>query len=275
MSRLEVIYDAGSSLLHSKRIWLIHFVANPILFAGFVAWLFLPVATDFHLLLNGSVIIALVAAALVLHAGTLNFYSERQAAGHPLVREAFSRAIRNILAIAACSALIYVFWALLDCSAQWQLELPLYIRSLLPEFIRQHLEPWCFQIAIEGIVFAVRWVLIPGLVLPLLLEASDSGFRAFGKSGIAALKNSVKRSSYWLLLLIAAVAGLVAPSSLLEWTPEFKDPTLRLQVFSLIARISAAYILALASWLLVCALVGRLGRRVAIGGDDAARNSSA
>ena len=76
MSRFEILHDAGSSLLHSKRLWLIQFVANPLLFALFVGWLLLPVATEFHLLLNGLVIVVVAAAALVLHAGTLNFYSQ-------------------------------------------------------------------------------------------------------------------------------------------------------------------------------------------------------
>jgi hypothetical protein len=273
MSRLEIIHDAGSSLLHSKRIWLIQFVANPLLFAGFVAWLFLPVATDLHLLLNAAAIVGLTAAALVLHAGTLNFYSDQRRTAHPQLRDAFLRAIRNILAIAACSALVYLLWTLLDSTAERQLELPLYLRSLLPEFIRRHIEPWWFQICFEGIIFAVRWVLIPGLILPLLLEASDSGFRAVSKLGLAALKNSVKRASYWLILLFAAIAGLVAPSSLLEWTPEFKNPAVRLETFSLIARMSLAYVLALASWLLVCSLLSRFGRRVVA--DNTVGNSSA
>jgi hypothetical protein len=274
MSRLEIIHDAGSSLLRSKRIWLIQFVANPLLFAGFVAWLFLPVATDFHLLLNAAAIVGLTAAALVLHAGTLNFYSDQRRVAHPQLRDAFLRAIRNILAIAACSALVYLLWTLLDSTAERQLQVPLYLRSLLPEFIRRHIEPWWFQISFEGIIFAVRWVLIPGLILPLVLEASDSGFRAFSKLGVVALKNSVKRLSYWLILIFAAIAGLVAPSSLLEWTPAFKNSTVHIETISLIARISVAYVLALASWLLVCSLLTRFGRRVAAD-KDTVRNSAA
>ena len=124
-------------------------------------------------------------------------------------------------------------------------------------------------------MFAIRWVLIPGLVLPLLVEAANSGFRAFGKPGGAAVKNSAKRVSYWLVLLLAAVAGFIAPASLMEWSPEFKNPTLHLEAISLAARLSASYILAVASWLLVCSIVGRLSRPVTVAGSDAAGNSAA
>jgi hypothetical protein len=275
MSRFEVLHDAGSSLLQSKRVWLIQFVANPLLFALFVGWLLLPVATEFHLLLNGLVIVVFTAAALVLHGGALNFYSAQHGDENAAARVAFGRAARNIFAVAACAALIFALWALLDSTESLQLTLPFYVRSLLPEFIRQHLEPSWFQIALEGIVFAIRWVLIPGLVLPLLVEAANSGFRAFGKPGGAAVITSVKRVSYWLVLLLAAVAGFIAPASLMEWSPEFKNPTLHLEAISLAARLSASYILAVASWLLVCSIVGRLSRTAAVTAGDAAGNPAA
>jgi hypothetical protein len=275
MSRFEILHDAGSSLLHSKRVWLIQFVANPLLFALFVGWLLLPVATEFHLLLNGLVILIFAAAALILHAGTLNFYSAQHGDEHPAARVAFGRAARNIFAVAASAALIFVFWALLDSTESVQLTLPFYVRSLLPEFIRRYLDPRWFQISLEGIVFAIRWVLIPGLVLPLLVEAANSGFRAFGKLGGAAVKNSTKRVSYWLVLFLAAAAGFIAPASLMEWSPEFKNPTLHLEAISLAARLSASYILAVASWLLVCSIVGRLSGTVTVTASDASGNPAA
>jgi hypothetical protein len=275
MPRFEILHDAGSSLLRSKRVWLIQFVGNPLLFALFAGWLLLPVATEFHLLLNGLVVVILVAAALVLHAGTLNFYAGQDRGENPAAHTAFSRAVRNILAVAACAALIFVLWALLDLTEPWQAGLPPYVRSLLPVFIRRHLEPWWFQLALDGIVFVIRWVLIPGLVLPLVLEAAGAGFRAFGKGGYIALKNSAKQVNYWLVLLLAAVVGYVAPASLMEWTPDFKNPTLHLEAISLAARLSASYVLALASWLLVCSIVGRLSQPIAVGGSDASGNSAA
>ena len=275
MSRFEILHDAGSSLLHSKRVWLIQFVANPLLFALFVGWLLLPVATEFHLLLNGLVIVVFSAAVLVLHAGTLNFYSEQGRDENHVARVAFGRAARNIFGVAVCAAVIFVLWALLDATESLQLTLPFYVRSLLPEFIRQRLDPRWFQISLEGIVFAIRWVLIPGLVLPLIVEAASSGFSAFGKLGGAALKNSTKRASYWLVLLLAAMAGFIAPASLMEWSPEFKNPTLHLEAISLAARLSASYILAVASWLLVCSIVGRLSRPVSVAASDASGNPAA
>jgi hypothetical protein len=275
MPRFEILHDAGSSLLHSKRVWLIQFVGNPLLFVFFVGWLLLPVGTEFHLLLNGVMIVALVAVALILHAGTLCFYSEQDRREHPLVRSAFLRAVRNIFAIAACVGLVFVLWAVLDSSEHLQLNLPFYVRSLLPGFVRSHLAVWWFQIALDGIAFAIRWIVIPGLILPLIVEAANSGFRAFGKLGRTALKNSVKRASYWVVLLLAAVAGFVAPASLLDWTPESKNPTLDLEAFGLIARLSASYVLAVASWLLVCSIAGRFSRPAAAIGGDTPGNSAA
>src|SRR5277367_6020006 len=116
MPRFETFHDAGSSLLHSKRVWLIQLVGNALLFVLFAGWLLLPVATELHVLLNALAIVALVAAALVLHAGTLNFYSGQIRDGHAPIYSAFRRAVRNILAIAACAGLLFALWALLDSS---------------------------------------------------------------------------------------------------------------------------------------------------------------
>jgi hypothetical protein len=275
MSRFEFLRDAGSSLLQSKRVWLIQFAGNPLLFAFFVGWLLLPVGTELHILLNGVVIVALVAVALILHAGTLNFYAEQNRNEHLLARFAFLRALRNIFAIAVCVGSVFVFWSLFDYSEHWQLTLPFYVRSLLPGFARSHLSVWWFQIVLDAIVLAIRWIVIPGLILPVIAEATNSGFRAFGKLGLEALKNSVKRASYWLVLLFAAVVGSLAPASLLDWTPEFRNPTLHLEAFSLIVRLSASYIVAVASWLLVCSIVGRFSRFGAAIGADAPGNSAA
>jgi hypothetical protein len=275
MPRIEIFHDAGSSLLNSKRVWLIQLVGNALLFGLFAGWLLLPVATELHVLLNAVAILTLAAAWLVLHAGTLSFYSEQKLSEHPLIRSAFGRAVKNIFAIGACVGLLFALWGLLDLSEPRQLALPFYVRSLLPDFIRVHIAAWWFQIAVKGIVFAIRWIVIPGLILPLIVEAANSGFRAFGKLGLAALRNSVKRASYWIVLLLAAVVGCVAPISLLDWTPEFKNPTLHLEAVSLIARLSAAYVFAVASWLSVCSIVGRFTRPAAVGGSDAAGNSAA
>jgi hypothetical protein len=275
MPRFEMFSDAGASLLHSKRVWLIQLAGNALLCVLFAGWLLLPVATELHVLMNALAILALAAAGLVLHAGTLNFYFEQSVSERPLIRSAFGRAMKNIFAIGACVGLLFALWAVLDLSEPRLLALPFYVRSLLPDFIRMHLAVWWFQIAVEGIVFAIRWIVIPGLILPLVVETANSGFRAFGKLGLAALRNSVKRASYWMMLLLAAVVGCVAPVSLLDWTPEFKNPTLHLEAVSLIARFSAAYILAVASWLLVCSIVGRFSRPAAVAGSDAAGDSAA
>lgn len=275
MSRFEILRDAGWRLLHSKRLWLIQVIGNALLFAIFAGWLLLPVASDLHLLLNGAIVIVLVAAALVLHGGTLNFYSEQNRGEKFLALGAFRRAVRNLLAIAASAFLLFAFWALLDSTESWQIAFPFYLRSLLPEFIRMHVGVWGLQIFVEGIVFTVRWIGIPGLLLPLLLESSNVGFRAFGKPGRAALRNSASRPSYWLVLLLAAFVGCLAPLGLLDWTPEFKNPTVHIELISLIARLGVSYVLMIASWLVVCSIVGRFGSPATVAGSDAARNSAA
>lgn len=275
MPRFETFHDAGASLFRSKRIWLLQLIANPLLFAAFAGWLLLPVATEAELILNGLVIILIVAAGLAFHGGTLNFYFEQSRREPVRARDSFRCAARNIFAIASCAGLVLLLWALLDSREQLQFTLPLYVRSLLPGFVRRHLEPWWLQIACDGLVFVIRWVVIPGLVLPMLLQSAGAGFRAFGRVGGVAVINSAKQASYWLVLLFAALLGYVAPAALIDWTPEFTNPTLRLEALSLGARLAASYFLALASWLLVCSILGRLGRPAIALVHNAAGNAAA
>ena len=78
MPRFDIARDAFLDCFRYGRIWLLQFLANPILFALFTAWLFIPVANGLHLVANFMAALVLLAAALALHAATLNYFLSRQ-----------------------------------------------------------------------------------------------------------------------------------------------------------------------------------------------------
>src|SRR5260370_14800080 len=101
---------AGS--LRIGRLWLLQFFVNPILAGLFAAWLLIPEAKIWQLGLNVLLVVLIAAAALLLHAGTLNYFSDQFREQPAAVTTAFGRALRHFAALAVCAIVFYVGWAL-------------------------------------------------------------------------------------------------------------------------------------------------------------------
>src|SRR5258708_31820563 len=100
--------DAFSGRLENRRLWLIQFFANPILFFLFVGWLRIPEGNAWQLILSVLLAATIIAGMLVLHGGTLVYFSDRfQSEGAPL-KPAFGRAARNVAAIAVWACICYL-----------------------------------------------------------------------------------------------------------------------------------------------------------------------
>jgi hypothetical protein len=256
-------------------LWLVQFLANPLLFCLFIAWLLIPVANAWHLVLNIFVALFLLSAALVLHAGTLNyFYSEsRNEAAH--LKDAFARAVRNLFAVAVCATVLYLLWILVGKVDAYRETLPAYVRSILPVFLRRHVGLPVFQGIFDAIVFALRWILAPGLVLPFLASASRCGFRGLRRQGLTAWKKTVFSLSYWAIVVLAALLGVLATEEIMEWTPDFRTSSLAVETASVSIRALVSYVLGLCAWMLICSVIGRQGRTVGEAADDLVRQSVA
>ena len=63
--------------------------------------------------------------------------------------------------------------------------------------------------------------------------------------------------AYWLLLVVAVLAGVLGAPAIFGWTPNFTTSTLRFESFSLVVRMIVAYDLGLWAWLLACSAVTR------------------
>jgi len=273
MSRLSLIRDSFRDTFSSPRLWLLHFFANAILFALVSAWLLIPVANTFHLILNAALGILLLIAVLILHAGTLNYFADRQNDRDSTLSGSLRRAARHLAAIAACLIVFYGLWLLVDKCETYSDTLPAYIRSTLPVALRRHLTLPALDGLFAAILFAARWIFAPALVLPLLLQSANQGFRGFTFTGISAWGRSIANISYWFLLAVAAIAGVVVAGKVMNLTPDFKISTFHAELLSFAARLSFAYLLAICAWLLACSVVVR--RASAVQSASLSRNSAA
>ena len=260
-----------SGSFRSGRLWLLQFLVNPILAGLFAAWLLIPEARTWQLAFNVLLAFVIVAAALLLHAGTLNYFSDQFREQPAAIKTAFGRALRHFAAIAVCVIVFYLVWALAGGLVGYQETFPTYVRSTLPAFIREHISLGVLTGFFDVLVFLFRWVAVPGLLLPLTLRAADQGFRGFGRAGWKTWKTTIASVHYWMILAVAALLGVYGSNTLLDWRPSSESPTFAGETANLVLRMFLAYGLALLSWMVACSLIGRrAGSAQSVAGDSTA-----
>jgi hypothetical protein len=248
---------AGS--FRSGRLWLLQFFLNPILAGLFAAWLLIPEAKIWQLVLNVMLVVIIAGAALVLHAGTLNYFRDQFGEQQAAVTNAFGRALRHFAAIAVCAIVFYLGWTLAGGLDRYHETFSTYVRSMLPASVRGHIPLSVLTGIFDFLVFLLQWVVVPGFFLPLALQAADRGFRGFGRAGWQSWKTAVARPHYWLILAIAAFLGVYGSTTLLGWRPSSENPTFAGETANLALRLLLGYGLGLFSWMVVCSLIGRRG----------------
>ncbi len=259
MSRFEEprLILAGS--LRCGRLWLVQFFLNPILAGLFAAWLLIPEAKSWQIALNLLLAMVIAATALVLHAGTLNYFSDQFREQPAAVTNAFGRALRHFTAVAVCAIVFYLVGKLAGGLDRYHEAFPTYVRSTLPVAIRQHISLGVLTGIFDALVFLLQWVAVPGLLLPLALLAADQGFRGFGREGWKTWKTTIASLHYWVILAVAAFLGVQGSDTIVGWRPASESPSFAKETANLALRLFLAYGLGLFSWMVACSLIGRRG----------------
>jgi hypothetical protein len=257
MRRRGIVRGSLVGTLRHRRLWLVQLLANPLLALLFALWLLIPVANTWNIVLNVFVAILIVVGAIKLHGGTLNYFRDCDWDDGALLKPALWRALRHVLAIAVCIAAFYLLWLLMDRVDGYSDAVPAYLRSMMPVWLRQHITLSFLTSAYTWIAFTVRWLILPGLILPFAAAAADLGFRGFWRAGFVRWTRAVRCLPFWFLLAVAVLAGVLAAPAIIGWTPNFTASTLRLESVSLVIRVICAYELALWAWLLACYAVTR------------------
>lgn len=255
MARWSPLKDALVVAVTSWRLWLTHFVGNAIIALAFVWWLRLPDAHWWQLLFGLLLIIAIVVAALVLHAGTLDYCCNAHEAKDSLLGDSFRRAFHHLPAI--------LIWALVFLFVEWlvskldssSVSLPGYLRSEFPTWMRRMISEPRLDNIFSGLIWLLRWVIVPGLFLPLALFSVEKGFR--GLIAFGDWRHAIGSLIYWIVLLVAALIGVTSTQSIMGWTLDPKTATLGGEESSLFFRGLFSYLLGIFAWLLACSMLGR------------------
>jgi hypothetical protein len=275
MSGLKVLGDVLSRGLGDWKLWVLHVVLNPLLFVLFAGWLLIPESSGWRLGLSIAGVIVLAVAALVLHSSTLGYLALRQqpeSVPHPLLAS-FTRALRNLIAFALCAALAYLLWNSASFLDLYRITLPTYLRSAMPTFLRRQVSAEAIASACTAIVFVIRWVLLPGALLPLVASVASCGFAGFVRAG-SPLWRAVRSGWYWLVIATAAFLGVVLTSALVVWHPLAPDASFAREGISMAIRFSAAFGLAVASWLAACSMAGAELQRISQSGVGAGSDTA-
>ncbi len=261
MSRFSLISPAYSAPFRSGWIWLIQFLGNIALFALFVLWLRIPEAHSWQVAASVLCAVGLLGGALVLQGGTLNYFRDRAADGQACLGATFGRAFRHLAAFAIWLLIAYVLWIQFDRLDAFSEQVPTFLRSEFPIWLRRHITLNALEDAYALGQFVLQWIVAVGLLLPPALQTANLGFRGFGKRGFAAWGRTIVRLDYWIVVAIAAIVGVWASNWDLGWRPTGPDATANMETLSLVLRVLVAYLLVLASWLTTCSILGACAAR--------------
>ena len=252
---MKPLREAFALVLRVPRLWAVQFLGDAVILLLYAGWLRLPEAHWWDLLLNVVVLLLATVGALVLHGGTLIYFSNAHVDRAALLAPNFRQALRHCLAIAVWALAFFFLCFQADKLGDYAYTFPGYLRSELPHWLRKYTTANGFTIVYDFMVGFVLWIVLPGLLLPGALLAANQGFR--GLIRLREWGRSLRQVSYWVVLIISVVPAGIVILLLLDWKMNSATATVRGEEISLILRLLASYVIALFAWLSLCSMVGK------------------
>ncbi|MGD0345376.1 MAG: hypothetical protein ABSA85_01400 [Terracidiphilus sp.] len=183
--------------------------------------------------------LAMLATMLVLEAGTMRGLLKKN--------ERRVRLAWGALTLLVWIVVVWIAWAILDwCDDQ----IPLwagYLNSRASAHARarvftyQHIVTW-----IGLLVWIFRWIVVPAKVIPHAMASAQWGWQMPWRNLLRMLLNW----RWWLGAVIAALVGVWLPSHFFNGQPH---GTVAHQMWAVSLKLAGAYLLAIASWVLLLA----------------------
>lgn len=264
---MKPLRQSFALVLRTPRVWLVQVAGNVAILLLYAGWLRLPEAHWWELALNAIVPLLMFVGAVVLHGGTLDYYRRAQADRAALLTPALRNALRHVVAIVIWLLVFFILWNQLDWLDNRSYGITGVLRSSLPAWLRKHTTEEGLNDSFGFLIAALRWVVLPGLLLPMALLSAELGLR--GLKRFREWGRMLRSLSYWVVLAVAAIIGVAVTDALIDWKPGQETASLLQEEFSVIVRLLVAYLLALFCWLWVCSMLGRLR----LAGEPAAQPS--
>ncbi len=210
----------------------LHLVGDAFLLWLGYRWLSIPESDAGHLAFSACVIVLFVCGALWLHGTGWAFFSGTS--GHRLGRGA-GAALAHIPALFLLALLSVGLYA----GVNWidaRLGNPSFqLASWLTMTIRKPIAPGSVLAVFQGIVWLVRWLILPAVLVPAAARVSVSGLR--GLPGLVSIPRFVVAVKIFVLLL----GAIWVPMRIMAWVP--KMPNFAAEMASFLMRGALAYLL--------------------------------
>jgi hypothetical protein len=219
-----------------KRLWLMQATGNALLFWCVFTWLGIRDSRPAQLMETAILGLLILIPWLWLQDGAFVYCGDRSQG----LWGAYRRGAKTLVIFSAIViAFVLLFWAL------GRLEGPLATggqrtASWLTFHLRKPVKPASWARGYVALLWCVRWIVLPVVMLPIAAGAAMDGTR-----GIWRRAGRV----FWVEYVIALVAGFYVPSLLIHWVPRLTGTSA--QVASFVLRIGIAYVLMITAWLAV------------------------
>ena len=218
----------------SRWLFLTHFVGNALLLWLGYYWLGVGESTTTRLLWSGILAVIMICGALWLHgAGFAYFRFPDRSAARPAFRAALAH-LPALFLIAIVALLIYgalAWWG--DYSTQPALKMASYLTLKT----RKPVKPASVQAVFNGVLWVMRWLVVPVILLPL-----GSAIASKGWHGLRGESRGVRRRPlYWIEVIGLLLVGIWVPLKLIVWVPGLSS--FGLQMVSFVLRLLIAYLL--------------------------------
>ena len=217
-----------------------HLIGNAlILWLGYY-WLGIAESDGAHLAWSAIVLFVSVLAALWLHGTAFAVFgkSEERRFG-PAARKAASN-LFPLFVLAICAILLY--WALAQIYNKFAHN-AFVIASYLTLHLRKPVSPARVLAWYHTLIWILRWVALPALLLPLVASSARDGWRGYRWASLRRSRNAL----YWIEVCAFLLLAIWVPLKLLHWVP--KLPAFDAQMASFFARLALGYLLFVAALL--------------------------
>jgi hypothetical protein len=254
MSRWDSLREVFVPSLANLRVWLLQFFGGIVIALAFVG--FLQTGETWGPLILGSLLLLTAAVVwLTLDGGTFNYYLDQQRGQTSLLKPALIRALKHILPLAILAVVFYLLRLLVDKLDDYHYSVPGYLRSEFPAWLRRNVSETRVQNLYDLFVFFLRWIMLPALLLPFASLCADRGFRGF--VAVRTWARMLRNRSFWGVLIVASILGILVPSAILGWRLDPKTATSTSEAIFLGFRMFLGYLLVLCAWLMVCSMLAR------------------
>lgn len=209
-----------------------------ILLAG-IAWTRLPDKYAWQVGLTLLIPLMLLAALLVLEAGTMR----------KLVNDEQGRVgmIHGALTLLVWIAFVLVAWTILGWCDDQTFLWSGYLNSRVSAHLRARILTYQhIQLSISTLIWIFRWIVVPAKVIPPAIASAQWGWRLPWRRLIRLMLNW----RWWLAIVIAALMGVALPGRFFAGLP---TGTVSHQIWAVILKLVGAWLLAVTSWVLALA----------------------